>query len=68
MSKKFENTFNLLDAMDDCERLIEENAALRLTLIAAQQQNATLRAKLDGKRAEVDTLKRELAMLRLSAA
>ncbi len=65
---KFENTFNLLDAMDDCERLIEENASLRLTLIATQQQNATLRAKLEGKRAEVEALKRELASLRLSAA
>jgi hypothetical protein len=57
----FENTTNFLDLLDDNERLLAENQELRLQLIGAQNQVLTLRARLAGRRVEVDTLHKEIA-------
>jgi hypothetical protein len=63
----FENTTSFLDLVDDNERLLAENHELRLQLIEAQGQVLALRARLAGRRAEVDTLHRTIARLQADA-
>jgi len=61
MDRRHRHSSALHPTLDDAERLIEENGALRLDLIEAKHQLAIAHAKIDGKRAEVESLKRELA-------